>query len=82
MTAPITLPRGCRNRFYFVIIMPLNVDGHGPASEERGEVRKITWEVWDQEMTSHGSYDYLPDAIDEAERLNEEYHMTNTGVVE
>ena len=75
MTETITLKKGCRNRFYFVIVMPLDEDGRGPASEENGEIRKLTWEVWGQDTTSHGSFKYLPDAIDRAEELN-------TGAVE
>lgn len=62
-----------RERFFFPIVMPLNADGQGPASEERGEIRKLTWEVWDQFGGSHGSFDYLPDAIDRADELNRKY---------
>lgn len=64
----ITLPKGCRNRFYFPIIMPLNKDGMGPCSNN--EIVKIVWEVWGQDCSSYGSYEFLPDAIDKAEELN------------
>lgn len=71
------MKRKARERFYFVIVMPLDADGRGPASEERGEVRQITWEVWDQECTVHGSFQYLADAIDKCEELNEGYVYEN-----
>jgi len=67
----IILPRGVRNRWYYVIVMPLDEDGNGPASDQ--ECHKITWEVWDQVCETYGSFDYLPDAIDHAEKLNEEH---------
>lgn len=62
-----------RDRFYFVIVMPLDKDGNGPA--DNSEIEYLTWEVWDQELTTHGSFQYLPDAIDECERLNWEYYQ-------
>lgn len=58
-----------RNRFFYVIVMPLDENGHGPAEIGKGAV-KLTWEVWDQELSTHGSFDYLPDAIDHCEELN------------
>ena len=67
----ITLRRGVRNRYYYPILMPLNAEGQGPCSDI--ECTKITFEVWDQELTSHHSFDNLPDAIDMAEIMNEEY---------
>jgi len=70
--ANITLPRGSRNRWYFVIVMPLDKNGYGPSSDKA--CHKITWEVWDQVCDTFGSYDYLSDAIDRAEELNEEYY--------
>lgn len=68
---------GARNRWYYVIVMPLTDEGYGPASEELGEVRKITWEIWTQDLSSVGSFDYLADAIDECERLNVEWDKEN-----
>lgn len=56
--------------FYYPIVMPLSADGNGPASVEKGEARKLTWEVWDQEFTTHGSFEILSDAIDKAMELN------------
>lgn len=68
----VTLPKGVRNRWFYVIVMPLTADGNGPASEENGEIRKLTWEVWNQFCDVFGSFDCLPDAIDKAEELNAE----------
>lgn len=64
------LTTSTRNRFYYPTVMPLDKDGNGPASEDRGEVRKLTWEVWDREHGTHGSFEHLPDAIDKANELN------------
>lgn len=64
----ITQEKGCRNRYYYVIIMPINKDGQGPCDNH--EIDKIKWQVWDQALTSYGEYDFLPDAIDHAEELN------------
>lgn len=58
-----------RTWFYFPIVMPVNKDGQGPC--ELNEAAKLTWEVWDQELTSYASFDYLPDAINKAIELNE-----------
>lgn len=56
--------------FYFPVPMPLDADGKGPASFERGEVRKLVFEVWDQDFHTHGTFDSLLDAIAHANRLN------------
>ncbi len=61
--------KSIRDEFYFPITMPLDERGHGPASI-RDAVR-LTWEVWDQELVSHASFDYLYQAIDRANELNE-----------
>lgn len=58
-----------RKWWYFPIIMPLTKEGHGPASND--EVSEITFEVWDQELTSHASHKYLADAVDDAISRNE-----------
>lgn len=68
----MVVPDNVRDRWYFVITMPLNIDGHGPASGS--EIDKLTWEVWDQELSSYYSAEFLPDAIQECERLNKEYY--------
>jgi len=56
--------------YYYPIPMPLDADGKGPASFEEGEVRKLVFEVWDQDFRSHGTFDNLPEAIAHANRLN------------
>lgn len=56
-----------RTWFHYPIVMPLK-DGSGPASD--AECDTITWEVWDKLLNTHGSFDNLPDAINEAMRLN------------
>lgn len=60
-------------RWFFPIVMPLDANGQGPASEEKGEIRKLTWEVWDQTCTSYGSFEFLKDAILKAEELNDKF---------
>lgn len=71
--APEGVPENPRQRMYFPIIMPVDAQGHGPASVE--DAVKITFEVWDHYLTSYGSYEYLLDAIEKAEELNREYHI-------
>lgn len=68
------VPADVRQRFYFVIVMPLNHNGQGPITKGLMNVNRITWEVWTQELSSVASFEYLPDAIQECERLNEEYY--------
>jgi hypothetical protein len=68
------IPENVRDRWYFVIVMPIDPEtGYGPVSEDK-QPCKLTWEVWDQELTAHFDSDYLPDAIQECERLNREYY--------
>lgn len=55
---------------HYPIEMPLTADGNGPATVGVDAV-KITYEVWDHFFVTHGSFDYLPDAINEAMRLND-----------
>lgn len=64
-----------RERWFFIIVMPVDEYGHGPAKLK--EAAKLTWEVWDQEVTSHSSHDYLADAIDDCERRNAEWEAIN-----
>ena len=60
-----------REWYFFPIVMPLNAEGQGPARD--GEiVSTITWEVWNQDLESLSSHEFLADAVDEAIRLNEE----------
>lgn len=58
----------CRYWFHYPIVIPVNETGAGP--EDIGKAVKLTWEVWDQELRSHASFDTLPEAINEAMRLN------------
>ena len=60
-----------RTWFYYPIYMPLDKDGNGPETRPE-KVRKETWEVWDQWISSYGSHDYLADAINQAIKLNNE----------
>lgn len=61
-----------REWMFFPIMMPLNADGDGPATIGE-DATQITFEVWDQALETHASFDNLPDAINEAMRLNREY---------
>lgn len=67
------IPKDVRERFYFVIVMPVNKRNEGPINTEKGRAR-LTWEVWTQEIDSVASFDYLADAIQECERLNGIYY--------
>jgi hypothetical protein len=58
-----------RTWYYYPIEMPLSADGQGPATVGV-DAAKITYEVWDRALTTHASFDNLPDAINEAMRLN------------
>ena len=54
---------------YYPIEMPVTADGCGPATVGVDAVQ-ITYELWDKLLTSHASFDNLPDAINEAMRLS------------
>lgn len=58
-----------RKWFHYPIIMPITEDGKGPATIGT-DAHSVTFEVWDQLYNSHASFDNLPDAINEAMRLN------------
>ena len=58
-----------RKWFHYPIEMPVNADGEGPAKVGESAVR-MTYEVWDRLLMSHSSHEFLPDAINEAIRLN------------
>lgn len=62
-------PMDIRTWPYYPVVMPLK-EGKGPVSE--AECDQITFEVWDLLYNSHGSFGYLPDAINEAMRLTRE----------
>ena len=58
-----------RKWFHYPIEMPLTADGQGPATVGN-DAASISYEVWDQALSTHGSFENLPDAINEAMRLN------------
>ena len=58
-----------RKWFYYPIEMPLTCDGQGPATVGV-DAASISYEVWDILLNTHSSHDNLPDAINEAMRLN------------
>lgn len=62
--------KDARDWFYYPILIPLTADDQGPAEIGHDAV-KITFEVWDQFCDKFGSFEYLPDAINEAMRLND-----------
>ncbi len=64
----IDLPTDVKQWFYFPIEMPLAPSGMGPATIE--EATSITYEVWDQYCDTHGSFEFLSDAINHAIKLN------------
>ena len=65
----MNVPADCRHWLYYPIEMPVNKDGQGPATIGVDAV-KMTYEVWDIGLLStHGSFDNLPDAINLAMKL-------------
>lgn len=54
--------------FYYPIIIPMTEDDHGPAVIGEDAV-KLVYEVWDQELTTHGRYETLYKAINAAMEL-------------
>lgn len=60
-------------RMFFPIVMPLDKEGRGPASEGDGSIYELTWEVWDQNCQSYGSFRYLNEAVLKAEELNDKF---------
>jgi len=65
----IRLDADVRQWWYFPIVIPLDRDGHGPATIGI-DAMSVVYQVWDCEFTEHGSFDNMPDAINEAIRLN------------
>jgi len=61
----------CRQWWYYVVPMPLTADDQGPATVGV-DAAKMHYEVWDQDFVTHGSFDFLPDAINYAMALNYE----------
>lgn len=65
----MSLPLNVREWPFYPIEMPLDAYGQGPAKVGEDAAR-ITYEVWDGVYDSHGSFDVLSDAINEAMRLS------------
>jgi hypothetical protein len=55
---------------YFVVEMPLTVDGQGPAIE--GEVAKTVWELWNQDLVCIAEFDTREMAQRAADIINED----------
>jgi len=66
----VIVPSNIRRAFYYPIEMPVTKDGQGPATVGV-DAEQITYEVWDQLLASHGSHNNLPDAINQANALND-----------
>ena len=73
----MSVPKRVQDRFYFVLVMPVDANGHGPAN--MFDAVELTWEVWDQELNSWSSHEILNDAIQTCEALNEEYYKEPDG---
>ena len=58
-----------REWFHYPIEIPLTTEGNGPAKVGVDAVQ-ISYEVWDRLLNTHATFDNLPDAINEAMRLN------------
>jgi hypothetical protein len=67
----IEMTSDVRKWYHYLIEMPLSKDGQGPATVGV-DAASISYEVWDQSLNSHASFDNLQDAINEAMRLNGE----------
>lgn len=67
--AEIARFRDVRRWYFYPIEMPLTEDGQGPATVGIDAAR-LSYEVWDVCLNKHASFDNLPDAINEAIRLN------------
>lgn len=57
-----------RKWFYYPIVIPVTCNGDGPAVVGE-DAEHLTFDVWDQLCCSHGTYDNLLDAVNEAMRL-------------
>ena len=64
-------PLNVRTWPFYPIEMPLTEDKMGPATIGK-DAAVITYEVWDHFCNAHGSYNYLPDAINQALILTQE----------
>lgn len=57
-----------RNCWYYVIEMPVDKLNQGPADYHNTD--RMTYEVWDRELTTHYIFNDLPDAIDQVNEMN------------
>lgn len=64
-----SLPYDVRQWYYYPIEMPLTKGGQGPA-KIGVDADRISYEVWDILLNTYAAFDNLPDAINEAMRLN------------
>lgn len=62
------IPLDSRQWPYFVIAMPINAEGQGPVSHT--DAVMIEYEVWDWNYDTHGVYQNLFDAINQAMKLS------------
>lgn len=69
MTLQDNIVMDVRQWYHYPIEMPVTANGEGPATVGI-DAEKITYEVWDVLFNTHASFDNLPDAINEAMRLN------------
>jgi ADP-ribose pyrophosphatase YjhB (NUDIX family) len=69
LEAQVASMENVRGWQYFPIMMPLTAKGDGPATIGH-DATQIKFEVWDQALETYGSFEFLPDAINEAMRLN------------
>jgi hypothetical protein len=65
-----------RTWFYYPIQMPLDKEGRGPAFPP--DIETIEYQVWDRYLDCHGTHKYLPDAINQAVKLNLEHEKQKT----
>lgn len=56
---------------FIVLLMPLDYQGRGPASEE--DTVKTIWQVWDAAWRTVSSHDTEAEAIDAARLAEKEY---------
>lgn len=61
--------------YYYPVPMPIDEEGNGPCYYR--DMYKMMYEVWDRLHNTYGSFEYLPDAIDLAIKLNKEYWEKN-----
>lgn len=58
-----------RTWWFFPLEMPVTKEGKGPATVGE-DATSILYEVWDQNLNTYDTFQYLPDAINKAMELN------------